>query len=902
MASRKATTAPAPSSANPAQRIDELRRQIRHHDYKYFVEDSPEISDLEYDRQFKELVDLEAAHPELASPDSPTQRVGGQPITGWKTVTHRIPMLSIGKATKGDELKEFDKRLRRLLPGEKFRYVVEPKIDGVAISLTYVNGALQIGVTRGDGEHGDDVTHNLKTVRGVPLRLHTDRPPALFEARGEVYMTKADFAALNEQNKAQGRKTYENPRNLTSGSLKLYDPRECGERRLRLMAYSTGAVEGIELDTHEQVLDQLRVFGFPVSKDIHTFDTIDEVIACCQEWDDRRSTLPFEIDGLVIKVNDLDQRARLGSTAKDVRWALAYKFETEEGISKILSIELSIGKYGELTPVANLDPVRLCETTVARASLHNAAQLQEKDIRVGDKVVVVKRGEIIPHVEYALHEARTGEEKVFQYPPTCPVCGSPVRRGEAGAGSDTMYYCTGYITCAGALRRRLESFAKRERMDVAGLGREMADALIDAGLVTTLPDLYRLTEEKLLTLPRMGRKSAQNLLQGIEASKGRGLARLLSAIAIYGVSETMAPNLTALFPTIDLLMAASKEQLAGVEGFGPTRAASVYNFFHSPAGQKMVQEFRELGVKLTEDVRAKAGPGPLTGMTIVVTGTLVKYKRADIEQKIAELGGKAGSGVSKNTDLLIVGTDAGSKLDKARSLGVKTISEDEFEQMVVKREKEMAASAPPPAPVASSAGASPSPAPAPAVAPADGDLLAGKTFVVTGELMNYLRKDIEKLITDLGGKATGSVSKNTNYVVAGEAAGSKLDRARELGVPVLSEEDFEKLLKDLRTQKRAAPSPAGSAGASPSPAPAPAVGSTPLAGKTVVVTGTLVNYQRKDIEKRITELGGKPGSGVSKNTSFVVVGTDAGSKLDRARELGIPVYTEEEFEKMIRGG
>jgi DNA ligase (NAD+) len=787
------------ATSTPAQRIAQLRQIIQHHDYKYYVEASPEISDQEYDRLFKELLDLEAAHPDLASPDSPTQRVGGQTITGLQTVTHRVPMLSIDNTYNAAELREFDQRIRKLLGREPVRYVVEPKIDGVAISITYVDGLLQMGATRGDGERGDDVTHNLKTVRGVPLRLQTKNPPPLFEARGEVYMSKADFARLNEENRARGRKVYENPRNLTAGSIRLLDPKECAERRLRVFSYSMGASEGVDVQTHEEVLQLLRSYGFPVSPDIKAFDSIEEVIAWCESWNNRRTALPYDIDGLVIKVNDLAQRERLGSTARWVRWATAYKFAAEEAITRILSIEVEPGKYGELTPVANLEPLRLCGTTVSRASLHNAAQMQLKDIRLGDKVVVVKRGEIIPHVEYALHDARTGEEKVYHFPKNCPVCGSPVVLGSGEeakemaaeeerdaeepdeaveevrsmGSSDKVYYCTGGMACPGVVRKRLASFGKRERMDIAGLGKKMAEALVESGLVKSLTDLYRLTEGQLLSLERMGKKSAQNLLTGIEASKGRGLGRLLASLAIYGVGETMAPVLAQAFPSIDKLLAAKKDQLANVPGFGPTRAASLYNFFHSPTGQKLVAELRELGVKLTEDVAARAGPGPLTGKTIVVTGTLVKYKRHEIEKLITGLGGKAGSSVSKSTDFVVVGTEAGSKLDKARALGIRTMTEEGFEQYL---QEQKAAT------------------PAPVQQPIRPGPLAGKTVVVTGTLMNYTRRQIQTRIQELGGVAGENVTKSTNLVVCGEDAGSKADKAKKMGIPIVNEDEFERLV------------------------------------------------------------------------------------------------------------
>jgi DNA ligase (NAD+) len=678
-------TSKVSASTSPAARVAELRQQINHHNYMYYVEASPEISDQEYDRLLKELQTLEEQHPDLASADSPTQRVGGQPIGSFRTVEHRVPMLSIDNTYNPDELREFDTRIRKLVSRQSIRYVVEPKIDGVAISLTYRNGVLEVGATRGDGERGDDVTHNLKTIGSVPLRLRTSSPPPLFEARGEIYMTKADFARLNEDTKARGGKTFANPRNLTAGSLKMLDPRECAERKMRLYAYSTGAVEGLSLTTHMQVLQTLKDFGFPVHSDIKAYDTIDEVIAACQKWEERRFTMPFDIDGVVVKVDDLLQREKLGSTARHVRWATAFKFKEEEGITKVREVVIYVGKFGQQTPVLTVDPVQLCGTTVQHVSMHNAAQMQQRDVRVGDTVVVVKSGEIIPYVARVLKEMRTGKEKPFEFPDRCPVCGSPAKLNE----SENTYVCTGATdpggpmpVCPAKLQGRLESFAKRERMDIAGLGEEMAAALIKSGLVHKLTDVYKLTEEKLLTLDRVGKKSARNLLAGIEASKSRGLARLLSALSIYGVAESMAALLAQAFPSIDLLLAASMEQIASVEGFGPTRAESVYNYFHSPAGQELVAELRTAGVKMTEDVVEKPATGPLVGKTVVVTGTLVNYQRKDIEALIEQMGGKAGSSVSKKTSLVVAGEEAGSKLAKAKELGIPILSEQEFDKMI----------------------------------------------------------------------------------------------------------------------------------------------------------------------------------------------------------------------------
>ena len=658
-------------------RIDELREQINRHNHLYYTEAAPVVSDKEFDFLLEELQALEAAHPERIAPDSPTQRVGGEPIAAFRSVKHREPMLSVDKAVTAAELREFDARLRKLLPGEKVRYVVEPKIDGVSLSLTYIDGLFEVGATRGNGETGDDVTHNVRTIGGVPLRLNTPTPPKLFEARGEVYMTKGEFARLNTKNREAEEKTHANPRNLAAGTLKLKDPRECAKRKLCLLAYSVGALDGIAIRSQTEALETLRKFGFPVSGDIEPAETIDEVIACVETWAERKSSLPFDIDGLVIKLDDLDQRRRVGVTAKHPRWAVAYKFSAEEGITKILDIVISVGKYGEQTPVATLAPVQLAGTTVQHASLHNAVQVQQKDIRIGDMAVVVKRGEIIPYVERILPEARNGTEVPFVFPAKCPVCGTPTKPNENANG----FLCPATDTCPKQLEGRLESFAKRSRMDIAGLGEEMCAALVKAGLVHGVADVYDLTKEKLLTLERVGDKSAQNLLDGIAASKPRGLGRLLGALSIPNVGEQMGPILACAFPSIEALLAASGDELAAVEGFGSVRALSIRQYFHSRKGQALVAKLRAAGVKLTEDV-AKGGPGVLSGKTIVVTGTLANYDRLGIERRIAELGAKAGASVSKNTDYVVAGDKAGSKLDKAKKLGVRVLTEEEFDEMV----------------------------------------------------------------------------------------------------------------------------------------------------------------------------------------------------------------------------
>jgi DNA ligase (NAD+) len=665
--------------ANVKQRVDELRHEIRRHDRLYYVEARSEISDRDYDRLMDELKKLEEAHPELAAADSPTQRVGGAPIEGFRTVRHREPMMSIDNSYNAGDLREFDRRARKLLGGESAEYIVEPKIDGVAISLVYEKGQFSVGATRGDGEQGDDVTHNLRTIHELPLAL--PEPLPLFEARGEVYMNREELARLNRDAEAKGRAPYANARNLAAGTLKLLDPRQASQRRLRLFTYAVAVAEGRDVMTHLQALDLLRAFGLPVNPHIVTLENIDKVIAYCDAWATKRNELPYDTDGLVIKVNDYGQRRRLGATAKAPRWVMAFKFAAEQGMTRLLDIQLQVGKLGTLTPVAHLEPVRLAGTTVSRASLHNADFIVQKDIRVGDTVVVEKAGEIIPYVVRSEPGARTGGEQPFRWPSQCPFCGSPVERDKKG----TFYRCTGGRACVGQVKEVLRAFARRSTMDIEGLGEKIIDQIVDAGFVGTIPDLYRLSKEQLLSLERMGEKSAQNLLDGIEASKQRGLARLLAGLAIPHVGDGVAHLLATEFGDAGALMDASVEQLSAIDGIGPILAESIHAYFRSEVGRKTIAELGELGVKLSHDAppkKARRDGVDLTGKTLVVTGTLSKYGRDEIEELIREHGGKAAGSVSKATSYLIAGDKAGSKLEKAKSLGVPVLTEAEFDKLI----------------------------------------------------------------------------------------------------------------------------------------------------------------------------------------------------------------------------
>src|SRR3954447_8271603 len=679
---------------SPKDRAAELRRQIDYHNRKYYVDAAPEISDREFDRLLEELKKIEAQHPGLVTPDSPTQRVGGAPIDEFRTIRHRVPMLSIDNTYNPDELREWDRSVRKLLGGEQPCYVVELKIDGVAMSLTYEGGLFTVGATRGDGERGDDVTHNLKTMPDVPLRLNADKPPKLFEARGEVYMPRPELIRINRARVEAGEKPYENPRNLSAGTLKLLDPKQSAERKLRLFAYAMGAVEGLKITSHLESLDTLKKLGFPVNLHTQQCMAIDEVVAYVDTWNAKRHDLPYDTDGMVIKVNDYAQRERLGYTSKFPRWARAYKFAAEQAVTRLARVEVQLGRTGKLTPVGHFDPpVRLAGTTVSKASLHNADEMERKDIRVGDMVVVEKAGEIIPQVIRVETAARTGAETKFKWPKTCPVCGAPAKKEP----DSPAYYCTAPRgQCGGQLQRQLLQFARRTAMDIEGMGEAIVEEMVAARIGESLPDLYRLAKEDLLKArpPKDAKKAsgkwADNLLAGIAASKDRGLARLLSGMGVPMVADSMADELAQAFLSMDALKDASVERLSQVEGIGPERAKAIHGYFQQPATRDMIEDFRELGLKLTEEPRNVAaaadavGGVSLAGKTLVVTGTLARYSRPEIEGLIKTLGGKAAGSVSKKTDYVVAGADAGSKLAKARELGVAVLTEDEFDKLIGK--------------------------------------------------------------------------------------------------------------------------------------------------------------------------------------------------------------------------
>ena len=667
---------------NPSQRAAELHELLDHHNRKYYVDTAPEISDREFDRLLQELTELEKAHPELATPDSPTQRVGGDAIEGFAKVTHRVPMISLDNSYDADDLRKFDADVRKAAGERTVGYTVELKIDGVSMSLTYENGQFVQGATRGRGDVGDDVTHNLRVIPGVPLKLNTKTPPKVFEVRGEVYMSRAELVRINAEKVERGEETYANARNTTAGTLKLLDPKESARRKLSFFAYGLGFVDGIEIATQVELFATLKKFGFPVNPHWVEAKNVDDLLKQVQIWNEKRKDLPYDTDGLVIKVNEVALRTRMGATSKVPKWAKAYKFEAEQAITKLGRVAFEIGKFGELTPVAEFDPpVQLAGTTVRRASMHNASWVEKKDVRYGDTVVVEKAGEIIPQVVSVVLEARTGKETPIVWPSVCPVCGADVVKDESA--SSFGYICSNVAACPAQLTKRIISFARRERMDIDGLGEEVAKQLIDGKLVKNVTDLYHLKKGSLLKLEKFGETKANNLLKGIEASKDRGLLRVLASLSIYGVGESLSEIVVDAFPDIDSLIAASAEDLAGIKGVGPKRAENIFNYFHSDVGEAVVRGMREIGLKLTHEKKpAPAGGLPLAGMTIVVTGSLEKYDRHQIEAAIKDHGGKTSGSVSKKTNFVLAGDKAGSKLDKAKELGVKVLTEAEFNELI----------------------------------------------------------------------------------------------------------------------------------------------------------------------------------------------------------------------------
>ncbi|MDZ4781371.1 MAG: NAD-dependent DNA ligase LigA [Planctomycetia bacterium] len=659
---------------NEAER---LRAEIRRHDQLYYVANRPELSDLEYDRLYQQLVRLEQEHPDLVTPDSPTQRVSEQPVSGLNSATHRVPMLSIDNTYDLDELRAYGKRIAKLLPDETIEWVVEFKVDGAALSLVYEHGLLTRGATRGNGQVGDDVTHNVRTMRDLPLRLHGEDVPPLLEIRGEVYMTNQELARINQLRQEAGEELYANTRNVSAGAIRLLDPRIAATRHLRFAAHGVGYSEGMTSQTHIDFLREIEQYGVPATPHAECFPDFETAVAHCEQLIERLHELDFEVDGLVLKVNRFDQRAKLGATSKAPRWVVAYKFEKYEAVTRLENIQVQVGKTGTITPVAYLEPVELAGTTVSRASLHNADEIARKDVRIGDYVVVEKAGKIIPHIVRVELHRRDDRVREFQFPTACPECATPVIKDDGG-----VYIRCPNPECPAQLRERLRYFAGRNAMDIEGLGEKLIDQLVRERRVKSYGDLFRLDLETLLNLERMGEKSSQNLIEQIAASKARGLARLLNALSIRHVGTRGATVLAMRFGTIDRLRAATVETLSNVDEIGPVIAASVYEYLHSPYGEHTIDDLAALGVSLEATEQTAGTSEKLAGKTLVVTGTLVHYTRDEIERLIAQHGGRAASSVSKKTGYLVAGAEAGSKLAKAEQLGVKVITEDEFRELI----------------------------------------------------------------------------------------------------------------------------------------------------------------------------------------------------------------------------
>ena len=656
------------------ERARELREQLEHHSYRYYVLDDPQVTDDVYDRLLDELRAIEAEHPELITADSPTQRVGGEPVGRLEKVTHLEPMLSLGNVRSAQELRAWDERMRNHLAREgisepRFQFVVEPKIDGLAISLVYRDGVLERGATRGNGEIGEDVTHNLRTIGAIPLRIHD--APSLVEVRGEIYMSLRDFTALNERRAEAGESTFMNPRNSAAGTIRQLDPADAAKRPLSIWCYQVGVSEGLSFERHSQALEWLREHGFRVNADIKLLDGEEQVIEQCQQWERRRGELDFEIDGAVVKVDDLELQRRLGSVGRDPRWAVAWKFPPTTAITKLEKVMWNVGKFGDLRPYAVLSPVQVSGVTVKLATLHNEEDIVRKDLRAGEDVIVVRAGDVIPQVvSPAPHVAEGKRRPRLPRPPKrCPFCKTPTIKPEG-----SVFTKCPNPACPGRAWQLLKHFVSRGAMDIDGLGEKQVALLQERGLVTTAADLYRLREDQLLELEGFGELSVKNLLAAIDASKQRPFARVLFALGIEEVGEVTGRNLAQRFRDIDALLAASPEQIAETPGVGEKMADSIRAQLDDEGMRSLIAELRAIGLRFHEDGPAPS-QGPLAGKTLVLTGTLPELSREQATERILAAGGRVTTSASKKTDYVVAGDSPGSKLEKAERLGVAVLDE-----------------------------------------------------------------------------------------------------------------------------------------------------------------------------------------------------------------------------------
>ena len=658
------------------KRVEKLREEIEYHNYRYYILDQPEISDAQYDRLMRELEKLEKDYPELRSPNSPTQRVGASPLEEFEIVRHTIPMLSLANAFDETEARDFDKRVKKFLgTSEEVEYVAEPKFDGLAIELVYERGQFVVGSTRGDGVNGENITQNLRTIKTIPLQLIRKEIPVpdRLEVRGEAIMQLKKFKELNRKREEIGEPPFANPRNAAAGSVRQLDPKITAERPLETYLYGLGEVRGWTFKTQWEVLKTLPKWGLRTNPHVRKCKGIEEVLDYYHEMNEKRETLPYEIDGTVIKVNRFDLQVRLGEIARSPRWALAFKFQPKQETTKILDIKVQVGRTGVLTPVAVMEPVKVGGVEVSRATLHNQDEIDKKDVRVGDTVVIQRAGDVIPEVVEVIPSKRKGTEKKFKMPSKCPVCGAEVVKEEAS------HRCIG-LDCPAQLKGRIRHFASKRAMDIEGLGVKLIDQLVDTGLVKDVADIYYIKKEQLIELERMADKSAQNIIDAIEKSKTKPLSKFLYALGIRHVGETTAEDLARHFPRLDDFFDLLEEDLMEVEGIGPEVAASVYQFFRDKKNRESIALLKKAGLKVIEP-KAKE-KGKLAGKTFVFTGALKTFERDEARTLVESLGGMTASTVSKKVDFVVVGEDPGSKFDKAKELAIKTLTEEEFKKMV----------------------------------------------------------------------------------------------------------------------------------------------------------------------------------------------------------------------------
>ena len=656
--------------------IKRLREQIRHHDHQYYVENKPEVSDQDYDGLMRRLIELEETNPQLITPDSPTRRVGEKPVEGFSKLKHRTVMLSMDNTYSADELREFDKRMKKNLPQEEISYTVELKIDGASISLVYKDGVLEHGATRGDGTKGDDVTASLKTIRAIPLVVRERGDfSELIEVRGEVYMDHKTFEKINREKQALGEELFANPRNAAAGSLKLLDAKIVAKRNLQIFGYGTGYAKGDLPQSQWETIEFLRRHGFRTNPHIRKCQNIEEVIKYCSQWQDKKKDLDYDIDGMVIKVDSIRQQKSLGATSKAPRWMISYKFPAERAVTQLEDIIVQVGRTGTLTPVALLKPVKLSGSTISRATLHNLDDIERKDVRIGDTVVIEKAGEIIPQVIAPVLSKRTGKERRFEMPDKCPACGGKVIQysGEVALRCDN-------VACPAQQKERLRHFASRQAMDIEGLGEAMVEQLVDNRLVQDYADIYSLKFEDIIKLERVAEKSARNLLAGIERSKNQPLPRLIFALGIRHVGVHAADILAAEFGSIEKLKIQERDSLIQINEVGPIMAESIYEFFQRPHTREILEKLERSGVIMQEEPRKKSGK--LSGKTFVFTGGMDGFSRIEAQEIVKNLGGKVSSSVSRQTDFVVAGTDPGSKYDKAKRLGIKTLTGAEFKKMI----------------------------------------------------------------------------------------------------------------------------------------------------------------------------------------------------------------------------